>query len=153
MPSVNTENAERITPNSKASLGLTLPRGIGREAVRAICASMSASYHMLSAPDAPAPTAMQSSAMTPRTGWSEPGATTMPTSAVNTTSDITRGLSSAMKSPTSPPISKVGGDVSIVSLKRTSDIHIDNPLGPQLSKVRRATACFALTAISGGRHP
>ena len=58
-------------------------------------ASMSASYHMLSAPAAPAPTAMQSSAVKPISGCNEPGATARPTSAVNTTSDITRGFISA----------------------------------------------------------
>ena len=67
-------------------------------------ASMSASYHMLSAPDAPAPTAMHSSAIAPSTGCNPPGAATMPTSAVNTTSDITRGFISAQKSSTVPPI-------------------------------------------------
>ena len=63
--------------------------------MRVITASMSASYHMLSAPEAPAPTAMHSSAVKPITGWMCAGATTSPTSAVNTTSDITRGFSSA----------------------------------------------------------
>ena len=58
-------------------------------------ASMSASYHMLSAPAAPAPTAMQSSAVKPISGCNEPGATARPTSAVNITSDITRGFISA----------------------------------------------------------
>ena len=56
---------------------------------------MSASNHMLSAPAAPAPTAMQTSAAKPSTGWSWPGATIRPTSAVKTTSDITRGFISA----------------------------------------------------------
>ena len=64
--------------------------------MRTILASTSASYHMLSAPAAPAPTAMQSSAVKPVTGWMAPGATARPTSAVNTTSDITRGFKSAM---------------------------------------------------------
>ena len=64
--------------------------------MRVITASMSASYHMLSAPEAPAPTAMQSSAVKAVSGCSVPGATASPVSAVNTTSDITRGLSRAM---------------------------------------------------------
>ncbi len=51
---------------------------------------------MLSAPAAPAPTAMQSKAVKAVIGCSEPGATARPTSAVNTTSDITRGFISAM---------------------------------------------------------
>src|SRR5690606_33831450 len=61
------------------------------------------SNHILSAPEAPAPTAMQMSAMAASAGWSGPGATTSPTKAVKTTSDITRGFMSAMKSPTVPP--------------------------------------------------
>ena len=82
-------------PKASASPGAMRRRGIGRSAVRDISASMSASYHMLSAPAAPAPIAMQRSAVNPITGWMWPGATIRPTSAVNTTSDITRGLSSA----------------------------------------------------------
>ena len=42
--------------------------GTGRVAVRGICASMSRSYHMLMAPDAPAATAMQRMAVSARTG-------------------------------------------------------------------------------------
>ena len=80
---------------TRASLGVTCPRGIGRAAVRAIAASISASYHMLSAPDAPAPAAMQISAAIASTGCIEPGAATSPTSAVNTTRNITRGFISA----------------------------------------------------------
>jgi hypothetical protein len=56
---------------------------------------MSASYHMLSAPAAPAPTEMQASAAKPMTGWICPGAIIMPTSAVKMTSDMTRGFISA----------------------------------------------------------
>ena len=82
-------------PKPSASPGAMRPRGIGRPAVRVITASMSASYHMLSAPAAPAPTAMHSSAVKPITGWMCPGAIIRPTSAVNTTSDITRGFISA----------------------------------------------------------
>jgi hypothetical protein len=58
-------------------------------------ASISASYHMLSAPAAPAPIAMHRSAVKPITGWTCPGAIMRPTNAVNTTSDITRGFISA----------------------------------------------------------
>ncbi|MNJ05015.1 hypothetical protein D3C73_1660620 [compost metagenome] len=58
-------------------------------------ASISASYHILSAPEAPPPMAMQTMAMMPMTGLMPIGATSMPTRAVNTTSDMTRGLSSA----------------------------------------------------------
>jgi hypothetical protein len=63
--------------------------------VRFITASISASHHMFSAPDAPPPTAMNRIAAKATTGCTLPGAASRPTSAVNTTSDITRGLSSA----------------------------------------------------------
>ena len=63
--------------------------------MRVITASISASYHMLSAPEAPAPTAMQRIAMKPMTGWIWPGATTMPAKAVKLTSDMTRGFKSS----------------------------------------------------------
>ena len=82
-------------PKASASDGAMRPCGIGRPAVRCMIASMSRSYHMLSAPDAPAPTAMHSSAVNAITGCMCPGAMTMPTSAVKITSDITRGFSSA----------------------------------------------------------
>ncbi len=49
-------------PKASASPRVTRPAGIGRCWVRVITASMSASYHMFSAPAAPAPTAMHSSA-------------------------------------------------------------------------------------------
>ena len=59
---------------------------------------MSASHHMLRAPEAPAPTAMQSRAVKAMTGCTSPGARTRPTSAVKITSDMTRGFSSWKKS-------------------------------------------------------
>ena len=59
-------------------------------------ASISASYHMFSAPAAPAPTAMHNNAVNAITGCMGTGASTSPTSAVNTTSDITRGFISSM---------------------------------------------------------
>ena len=93
--SVNTDSADKTRPKASASPGVTRPEGTGRVAVRAIFASMSASYHMLSAPEAPAPTAIASSAAKPITGWGGCGAISMPASAVSTTSDITRGFRSA----------------------------------------------------------
>ena len=51
---------------------------------------------MFSAPEAPAPTAMQRMEVKASTGWTWPGAIISPTSAVKTTSDITRGFNSAM---------------------------------------------------------
>ncbi|MCY1558686.1 hypothetical protein D9M68_956430 [compost metagenome] len=71
------------------------PAGMGRLSVRLMIASISASYHMLRAPEAPAPMAMQTMAIMPTSGLMPTGATSIPTSAVNTTSDMTRGLSSA----------------------------------------------------------
>ena len=102
-PSVATEPTASTVPKVSASSGVTKPRGMGRLAVRCMQASMSASNHILRAPDAPAPTAMHSSAMTASAGCGGSGASIMPTSAVNTTSDITRGFISAMKSPMLPP--------------------------------------------------
>ena len=93
-PSAITAKNDITSAKTSASPGVTRPAGIGRLAVRFICASISASYHMLSAPDAPAPTAMHRMAMAPMTGLIATGAAIMPTRAVNTTSDITRGLSS-----------------------------------------------------------
>ena len=58
----------RTSPNTSASAREILPRGIGRLAVRAITASMSASYHMLSTPAAPAPAAIARIAMDARSG-------------------------------------------------------------------------------------
>ncbi len=94
-PSARTEPTASVMPKPSASPGRMAPRGTGREAVRRITASMSASYHMFRAPAAPAPTAIASSATAAIQGWMVPGAATMPTKAVKMTSDITRGFSSA----------------------------------------------------------
>jgi len=95
MPSVITEKKASVMPNASASGGAMRPRGIGRLAVRDINASMSLSYHMFSAPEAPAPTAMQRMEVKASTGCTCTGAITRPTSAVKITSDITRGFRSA----------------------------------------------------------
>ena len=50
---------------------------------------------MFSAPEAPPPTAMNRMAQKPIIGCTGAGAASRPTSAVNTTSDMTRGFSSA----------------------------------------------------------
>jgi len=94
-PMITTEPTARTTPKPSASPGWTRPPGIGRSRVRAISASMSRSYHMLMQPAAPEPTAMHSTAMAASTGCRCPGATNNPAKPVNTTSDITRGFSSA----------------------------------------------------------
>jgi hypothetical protein len=79
-------------PNPSASPGSILPAGNGRPAVRRITASISRSYHMLIAPDAPAPTAMHNTATAASTGCRSPGARNSPTKPVNTTSDMTLGF-------------------------------------------------------------
>ena len=90
-----TAKTDRITPKARALSGSTRPAGMGRLRVRAITASISRSYHMLIAPEAPAPTAMQITASAAITGWIGPGARYRPTRPVSTTSDMTRGFSRA----------------------------------------------------------
>ena len=91
-PSAATDTIDSSTPIASAWCGGTAPRGIGRIAVRAMLASMSASHHMLSAPQAPAPAAIAESVATSFSQSTCPGARTNPTAPVNTTSDMTRGL-------------------------------------------------------------
>ena len=74
------------------------PAGNGRLCVRFITASISDSYHWLSAAEAPAPRLIARIAVKPITGWMVPGAASNPHKAVNMTSDITRGLVSAKRS-------------------------------------------------------
>src|SRR5260221_7922129 len=102
-PISSTESSARTTPKPSASLASTLPAGIGRNRVRVIMASISRSNHILMAPEAPAPTAIQRMATAAINGWIEPGATTSPARPEKTTSDITRGFSRAMKSLTLAP--------------------------------------------------
>ena len=90
-----TEPVPRMTPKARASGFCSLPAGSGRLAVRFISASISASYHWLSAPAAPAATAMHKMPVKARNGCRLPGAATMAQAAVKMTSVITRGLSSA----------------------------------------------------------
>ena len=94
-PSIITDSTDSTRPTASASPGVTLPEAAGRLRVRAICASMSASHHMFSAPEAPAPTAMQMIAAMAITGCTGTGAAIIPAAAVKIDSDITRGLSSA----------------------------------------------------------
>ncbi len=93
--SITTEKPASAMPIASASSRPTRRDGIGRAAVRRISASMSLSHHMLSAPEAPPPTAMQITAASPITGCTATGAQTSPTKAVNTTSRITRGFRSS----------------------------------------------------------
>ena len=90
------ERVQRQAPRT----GRFCPRGIGRIAVRVMTASISASYHMLSTPAAPAPAAMARTAARVVSGSSRPGALLNPTSAVKTASIITRGFVRATKSDT-----------------------------------------------------
>ena len=94
-PSIITESTDSATPTASASSARILPDGTGRPRVRVIRASMSASHHMFSAPDAPAPIAMHRIEAKAMTGCTGAGAAASPTTAVKITSDITRGLSSA----------------------------------------------------------
>ena len=93
--SIKTEISDRPSPRPSASPGAIRPLGIGRSRVRDMTASISASYHIFSAPEAPAPTAMQSRLAKATTGWTDTGAATIAAIAVKITSDMTRGFSSA----------------------------------------------------------
>ncbi|VTO11897.1 Uncharacterised protein [Brevundimonas vancanneytii] len=98
MPSSMTEKIDSTMPKAMASFLRTRPAATGRPRVRRIRASVSPSTAMFSAPAAPAPMAMHRTAMTALTQLSCPGATTRPVTAVNTTSDMTRGFNNWKKS-------------------------------------------------------
>ena len=69
---------------------------------------------MFRQPDAPAPTAMANKAAKPITGCTGTGASSMPTSAVKITKDMTRGFSSAKKSRAVPGLIAACGKVTEV---------------------------------------
>ena len=94
-PSITTEIPDMARPKASASPSPMRPEGTGRDCVRFMMRSISASHHMFSAPDAPPPSAMNRIAQNPTKGCTATGATSRPVSAVNTTSDMTRGLSKA----------------------------------------------------------
>ena len=119
-PSTITEKIDRPRPKASAASGSTRPEGTGRVLVRDMRASISASYHMLSAPDAPAPTAIARIETMARTGFIVPGATTMPVTAVRTTSDMTRGLRSARKSFGSERLSRGAAETEPGSIREVS---------------------------------
>src|SRR5579863_5320156 len=100
--SAATDTTDSRTPIASASSGGTTPRGMGRIAVRDILASISASHHILSAPQAPAPVAIDEIVARNLSQSNGAGARAKPTAPVNTTSDITRGLSSTRWSTTPP---------------------------------------------------
>jgi hypothetical protein len=96
---------------------------MGRPDVRDITASMSASYHMFSAPAAPAPSAMARIAVTATAGLMTPGAATRPTKAVKTASAMTRGFRRAKKSPAVAPPMGTPASLKRLSLSDISDDH------------------------------
>src|SRR5690606_5845317 len=98
MPSSMTEKTDSTMPKARASFEDTRPAATGRPRVRRIRASVSPSSAIFSAPAAPAPTAMHSTEMAASPRFIAPGAATSPVTAVNTTSDMTRGFSSWKKS-------------------------------------------------------
>src|ERR1700761_3033380 len=120
MPRVKTAQQARKSPNANASPREILPRGIGRRAVRVITASMSASYHMFSAPAAPAPTEIARIAINVTIGSIATGAVIIPTKAVNTARNMTRGFIRAKKSGTRvakrTPVNRCGrgGEVAVI---------------------------------------
>lgn len=91
-PITNTEKKDIITPKDKASSGNILCNTRGLFCVRDIMASISLSYHMLSAPEAPDPIVIHNIEIMAIIGLIVPGAITIPTIAVNTTKDITLGF-------------------------------------------------------------
>ncbi len=105
--SIRTAISASPSPRPSASPGSISPLGTGRLRVRAMTASMSASHHMFSAPEAPAPTAMQIRLASATTGCMYAGAAIMPASAVKTTSDMTRGFNSTTKSRNSGSAARV----------------------------------------------
>ncbi len=87
-------------PNPNASNGSTFPSGIGLFFVRSMSESISLSYHMLMAPDAPAPIDIHKIEMKKKKGCISTGANNIPQIDVKTAKDITLGLSRDTKSPT-----------------------------------------------------
>ena len=92
-PMIATERTDKNIPKCKASVGCMLPLGIGLFLVRVITKSISLSYHILIAPEAPEAIAMHRTAIIAITGCIVPGARYIPINPVNITRLITRGLS------------------------------------------------------------
>ena len=92
-----TEIKDKITPKISACWFLTFPKGMGLRQVLDIIPSISASYHILSAPDAPAPKATKNNEIAASTKLGFIGAITIPTRAVKITKDITLGFISSKK--------------------------------------------------------
>ena len=94
------EITDNTTPKPSASRGSTFPVGIGLFFVLSIKESISLSYHIFIAPDAPAPIDIQRIEMKKKKGCMLCGASTTPQIDVNTASVITLGFSKDRKSPT-----------------------------------------------------
>ena len=90
------ERVQRQAPRT----GRPCPGELAASRCELMTASISASYHMLSTPAAPAPAAMARTAARVVSGSSRTGALLNPTSAVKTASIITRGFVRATKSDT-----------------------------------------------------
>ena len=99
---LSTDKPDIHNPKDKAALLSTRPDGTGRSCVRLITASISASYHIFSAPEAPAPSAIKITAVAAITGCIALGAITKPIKPVKTTRDMTRGFIKEMKSVAEP---------------------------------------------------
>ena len=98
-----TEPIASMMPKVSASSGVTRPRGMGRLAVRCMQrVDVGVVPHVERAGGAGADGDAEERDDGEH-GMQLPGASTCPTSAVNTTSDITRGFIRATKSPTLPP--------------------------------------------------
>jgi hypothetical protein len=94
-PSITTDIADSTIPNSFAAFAEIFPVGTGLDLVRDIKLSISASYHIFRAPEAPPPKAINTIDTKAINGCTLPGAANTPAIAVKTTKDITLGLSKA----------------------------------------------------------
>jgi hypothetical protein len=96
------DTVAHINPNRSASREDKRPDGIGLFAVRDIIESVPASYHILSAPAEPAPTAIAIVANIALVASILLGAIIIPTIAVKMAKDMTRGFAKAKKSGALP---------------------------------------------------
>ena len=85
-------------PKISAEDGEISPAGIGLSAVLDIRGSISLSYHIFIAPEAPAPIDMHKTDRKKKKGCNDIGANITPQIDVNTASDMTLGFNKAIKS-------------------------------------------------------
>ncbi len=83
---------DKVTPNIRASCLLIFPVGIGRRQVLVISLSRSASYHILSAPAAPAPKVTKKILINESNKEIVTWEVKSPTAQVNITNDMTLGF-------------------------------------------------------------